>query len=383
MYNLEQQLKHECDQQPLWDLSWAPGGVCLICFTSGTTGQPKGVALSHSNLVFQAMAKASKVGLGGGFERKREVLLQMAPLFHIGGLSSPLTVLLRKGAQVFLPKYSPSNALTLIKKHGVTAFVAVPTMFQEMVQLALPSRFQTVVRVLIGAGGCDDDILQQGNTVFPNAVLWGAYGMTEAASSITFYKISPHAKSNIAGRACVGDPPIGIQVGLRPALDGKGMQIVTRGAHVMMGYWGRKQETDKAFLDGWLQTGDLGELDQNGQLWIMGRLKDIIRSGGETVVATEVESVLRSHSKVQEVCVVGVPDQRLGEKVAALARVTGADVDSQQFKFYCREKGLSSFKIPSIIATTNVALPRNSMGKIVKKDVQNLIVQGVGFQSKL
>eukprot|EP00887_Chlorella_sp_A99_P008051 scaffold12.g8051.t1 len=373
------------------ELRAAPGGAALVVFTSGSTGRPKAAVLSHAALHAQSMAKLLVCGYS-----RADVYLHAAPLFHIGGISSALAMLLAGAAHVFLPRFDPAAALALMAAHRVTSFIAVPAMVADLVaaaaaapasgaaspgaqatggQAAAP--LPSMRRVLLGGGGTAPELLHALALLFPAATVQSAYGMTEAASSITFRTewtpcaseedstataraASSNADSPVpstgtaaapraagapeaAGGACVGEPPPGIEVAVlqppagtpeppgatpgagagaaprgagRVALEGAG-EVVTRGPHTMLGYWADEGATAATMLPGgWMRTGDLGHLSQ-GRLWLLGRAKDMIKSGGENVHAWEVERALGAHPAVAAAAVVGVSDWRLGEAVAA------------------------------------------------------------------
>ncbi|KAK9908834.1 hypothetical protein WJX75_003532 [Coccomyxa subellipsoidea] len=314
------------------DVRIGADGAAMICFTSGTSGAPKGAVLSHAALHAQALAKLLVVGYRG-----EDVYLHCAPLYHIGGMSSMLAVLAAGATQVFQPVFSAASTLDLIAAHSVTAFIA-----------------------------------RRLHLLFPYAHCTTAYGMTEACSSITFRPMQPEAdpfhsrscapvtsrgpasrpetRPASAEGVCVGDPPPGIEVAVLcstsaaessemgteeaaqslprvSAVLGAVGEVVTRGPHVMLGYWGDPGASTGAILPGgWLRTGDLGRLDAGGALWLLGRLKDVVRSGSENVNAAAVERVLLQVPGVAGAAVVGLPHDRLGEQVSALL-VLHADVD--------------------------------------------------------
>ncbi|GBF96919.1 hypothetical protein Rsub_08999 [Raphidocelis subcapitata] len=411
-----------------------PCGGALIVFTSGTTSTPKGAVLAHTALLHQSMAKLAVVGYSA-----RDSYLHAAPLCHIGGLSSALAALLAGAQHVFMPRYSPADTARLVRRHRVTALIAVPAMVEDLLALgaegegagdgsapapgASAGSLPSVLRVLVGGGGMRPAVAGLVVRLFPNAVVSTAYGMTEAASSITFLcpaartAAEPGGSSNSApSGVCVGAPAPGVQVAIAaPTADGpNGLcgerplplsasspgpspvgEVLTRGPHVMAGYWQDPEQTQKALLpDGWLRTGDLGALDAAGRLWLVGRAKDTVRSGGENVHAAEVEAALEQHPAIAAAAVVGLPHSRLGEMVAAAvvlrpgwawreelggSTATNAAaggrrlVTPAELQQHCRAAGLTAFKLPRRVAVL-AELPRNSSGKVVKPAVKQALL---------
>ncbi|KAF8056856.1 AAE14 [Scenedesmus sp. PABB004] len=398
-------------------LSEAPGGA-VVCFTSGTTGASKGAVLGHGALLHQGMAKLAVVGYCAA-----EVYLHVPPLCHVGGLSSALALLLAGGAHVFLPRYTPAAALSLIMRHHVSALIVVPTMVADLAAAAAagerrgapgappgpPPALPSLRRVLVGGGGLGAALARGAAALFPAAELLTAYGMTECSSSLTFI---PLAEQQAAGAArgsgagggagvCVGWPAPGVCVRVDPAPghaparggggggDGGGGvgEVVSAGPHVMQGYWRDAPASAAARTrDGWLRTGDLGYLDARGALWLLGRAKDTIRSGGENVHASEVEAALLSHPGVRAAAAAGLPHARLGELVAAGVVLApgwtwadgggsgggGRRVGAAELQAHCRALGLSPFKLPRLLAALP-ALPLNSSGKVVKPALQDAL----------
>ncbi|PRW57638.1 2-succinylbenzoate-- chloroplastic peroxisomal [Chlorella sorokiniana] len=335
----------------------APGGAALIVYTSGTTGKPKGVTLSHAALHSQCMAKLLMCGYCAD-----DVYLHAAPLFHIGGLCSALAMLAAGARHVFLPRFDGPALLDAIRQHSVTSFIAVPTMVAELLAAASSAGVATlpsVQRILVGGGGMSPALQSGLAALCPAATVHTAYGMTECASSLTFATLWGPGGAGLtnsagsgsggaggsqpagpAGGVFVGKPPPGIELAIylppagdaaeagsgggsgsgggggRVLLAGEG-EVLTRGPHTMLGYWDDDDATAAAQLPGgWLRTGDLGCLSQ-GRLWLLGRAKDMIKSGGENVHAWEVERCLVDHPAVSMAAVVGAADWRLGEAVAA------------------------------------------------------------------
>jgi len=412
----------------------SPDGAAIICFTSGTTGAPKGVLISHTALHFQALAKMTVVGYNAD-----DCYLHAAPLFHIGGLSSAVAVLMAGGTHVFMGRFNASVMLDIIDNSKVTAFIAVPAMIADLAAVASklpvtaaatgPNQYHSVQRVLVGAGGMSQDQEHNMQVVFPNATVHTAYGMTEACSSMTFKLLfgpkhgtlsQGRVKGSTSSEALppglgvsVGSPPPGVEMAVLTSSEGchprdeamlsitcRGEgELLTRGPHVLMQYWGQPLHTQEALLSGnWLRTGDIGIIDADGQIWLKGRVKDVIRTGGESVHAVEVEKVLVQCPAIQAAAVFGLPHERFGEQVAAVIVLdetiswTGLLLSSaplsapsapltQSFvKRFCQQAKLSSFKIPRVIAAQYVPLPLNASGKVMKMNLKEALLAIDSYQ---
>ncbi|CAO2176598.1 unnamed protein product [Urochloa humidicola] len=387
----------------------APRDVALICFTSGTTGRPKGVAISHTSLIIQSLAKIAIVGYG-----EDDVYLHMAPLCHIGGISSCMAILMAGGCHVLIPKFDANSAFNAIKEHGVTSFITIPAIMADLLSHARKEKISgpvmTVTKILNGGGGLSEELVDGASQLFPHAAIFSAYGMTEACSSLTFMPLNKaklHEPKNQpgghSGGVCVGKsaPHVEIQIGM----DGKNTNssptgnILTRGLHTMVGYWANnKVDSSDCIRNGWLDTGDTGWMDKAGNLWLMGRQKGRIKTGGENVYPEEVELVLSQHPGVARVMVVGIPDSRLGEKVIACVCVRdgwkwvdaraehqgkGNEVSSQILHEHCRMKKLSRFKVPRSYYQWRQPFPVTSTGKIRREELKREILATTQIPSNL
>lgn len=345
-------------------------GACSFCFTSGTTGKPKAVMLTHEGVCAASRAKHEVVGYERG-----DTYLHCAPLFHVGGLSSAHASLAVGSKHVFMPKFDVKDALRLIDEERVTAFIAVPTMMAMMTREVKENpdaavSGMSVRRILVGAGRLMDGQLEAIRSVFPNAVVTLAYGMSETSSSVTFLRPDdPRLEGDpmFAGNAVRG-------VEIKTNADG---ELLVRGPIVMLGYHGvDRQDTFDA--EGWFATGDLGkvaesespESETGARVWLYGRVKDIIKTGGENVVPHEVESVLNSHPDVETSAVAGVPDPTWGETVVAFVQRKastrgGETCEAKSIVDHCVDANLARFKVPKRIVFVD-SIPLNAMGKVSK-----------------
>lgn len=353
-----------------------PQDTAVIVYTSGTTGRPKGAELTHLQLYMNADIPGRLFDV-----QPDDIVILALPLFHVFGLSSILDVCVRFGcAMSLIPRFTPAAALDAIQRDRATIFEGVPTMFADLLSHPDLDRYDlSSLRVAISGGASiPAPLLDAFEERFGLVVLEG-YGLTETASTTTF-NVSAKERRVYS----VGKPIWGTQTQvwddqgrpLPPGQDNVG-EVVTRGLHVMKGYWHAPEATAAAFSGDWLRTGDLGYLDEDGFLFIVSRKKEVIIRGGYNVYPTEIENVLHAHPAVSEAAVVGVPDERLGQEVMAVvtahpaARLVEADLTS-----YLRER-LAAYKLPRIFEFCQ-ELPKNTLGKVLKDELVRARVTRAG-----
>lgn len=382
----------------------APNGAAIICFTSGTTGKPKGVTISHSALIMQSLAKLATVGYC-----EDDIYLHTAPLCHIGGISSAMAMLMIGACHIIIPKFDAKSAIKAIEKFHVTSFITVPAMMADILSLIRIEEAwkgnETVKKLLNGGGGLSPELIKDATKFFPKAKIISAYGMTETCSSMTFITLydpqgenSYHVISHLPGAVCVGKPAPHIEIKIASEGSNRIGSILTRGPHVMLGYWSHvsAKAMSLASDEGWLDTGDIGQMDEYGNLCLVGRLKGRIKSGGENVYPEEVESILSQHPGVHAVAVVGVPDARLTEMVVACVRLrenwrwneSSFDHYSQSksktlsghiLQQFCRDKHLTGFKIPKFFIVWKKQFPVTTTGKLRRDEVRNEVASSMRF----
>ncbi|KAF3450298.1 hypothetical protein FNV43_RR06378 [Rhamnella rubrinervis] len=387
--------KHFVRDLPL-DYSWAPEGVVIICFTSGTTGRPKGVSISHSALIVQSLAKIAIVGYS-----EDDVYLHTAPLCHIGGLSSAIAMLMIGACHVLIPKFEANSALEAIEQYGVTSLITVPAMMADLIFTIRGKETRKgrdcVKKILNGGGGLSTELARHASKFFPRAKLLSAYGMTETCSSLTFmilYDPTSETTSQTLETpderkcdsvqpqgVCVGKPAPHVELKISVERSSRIGRILTRGPHVMLGYWDQSpSKTSDSCNKHWLDTGDIGYVDDYGNVWLIGRTNGRIKSGGENVYPEEVESILSQHPGIMNAVIVGIPDARFTEMVVACIRLRtewkwsnrslGHSVveeklylSSDILRQYCIKKSLTGFKIPKIFVLWKKPFPITSTGK--------------------
>ncbi|MCT2582074.1 long-chain-fatty-acid--CoA ligase [Actinophytocola gossypii] len=341
-----------------------------LFYTGGTTGTPRGVMLSHDSLMLSALGCQAS----GAFISRDGRLLHVAPMFHLADIAIWTCGLLAGSAHVTLSGFTPEGTLDEIVARGVTDVLLVPTMIQLMVDHpnAASADLSGVRRVLYGTSPISESLLARAVERFSGAGFTQAYGMTELAPVATILEPADHevpALRRSAGRAAphaevrvVGPDDVELPRGTVG-------EIVVRGDNVMLGYWQREQETETALRGGWMHTGDGGYMDENGYVFVVDRMKDMIISGGENVYSVEVENVVARHPAVAGCAVIGVPDQRWGERVhAVVVLLPGHELTEAELRDFCRED-IAGYKCPRSVEFVD-QLPLSGTGKILKRELR-------------
>jgi fatty-acyl-CoA synthase len=326
----------------------------LLIYTSGTTGKPKGALLTHANCFWTNLSFDLATGI-----RPEDVVLQVLPQFHCGGWNVQSILAWWKGAKLVLERgFDPARTLDLIERERVTTLMGVPANYLFIAQEPRFAEADLSSLRLAVVGGAP----------MPEALLdiWAArgvdivqgYGLTEAAPNVLC--LPPEDARRRAGYAGKPYPYVACELSAES-------ELLVRGPNVFPGYWRNDEGTASAFRDGWLLTGDIAERDDEGNYRILGRLKDMIVSGGENVYPAEIEAALHDHPAVADVAVVGVADERWGEACAAFV-VAESPVSEAELREHCRER-LARFKVPKSFTFVD-QLPRNSMGKIQKSELK-------------
>lgn len=338
-----------------------PDDVALFAYTSGTTGRPKCVPLTHANVLWSSRNIAEHYALTAA-DRSLVVL----PLFHGHGLiGATLSTLASGGSVVVPPRFSASEFWRLFGEHRATWYSAVPTIHQVLLARAdsdgAPHSGPRFIRSC--SAPLAPTILTNLENRFGAPVL-EAYGMTEASHQVATNPLPPlvHKPGTVGLSAEIS---IIDENGRHLAAKSSG-EVVVRGPNVMRGYRNNPEANAAAFTDGWFRTGDIGEVDNDGYLALIGRIKELINRGGEKISPEEVETVLLQHPAVAEAAVFGVPDPKYGEEVSAAVVPRGA-ATAEQLQRYCRTR-LADFKVPKQIHLVS-AITKNAMGKVQRRDL--------------
>ncbi|MGA9858074.1 MAG: long-chain fatty acid--CoA ligase [Solirubrobacteraceae bacterium] len=340
--------------------------TAVILYTSGTTGKPKGAELTHANLTRNAEGSRNLFGFDSN-----AITLGALPLFHSFGQTCGMNATLGGGGTLTLiPRFDPGKALEIIQRDKVNIFQGVPTMYGAMLHLSDREKFDTSTLEVCASGGSamPVELLKGFEKAFHCKILEG-YGLSES---------SPVASFNHADRerkpGSIGTPIEGVEMKVvdddgNEVQQGEVGEIVIRGYNVMKGYWHRDEDTAETIREGWLHTGDMGRVDEDGYFFVVDRKKELIIRGGYNVYPREIEEVLYEHPDVREAAVLGVPHDEYGEEVgAAVALKEGANATPDQLRDYVKEQ-VAAYKYPRQVWIVE-DLPKGPTGKILKREIQ-------------
>lgn len=343
--------------------------LAMLQYTGGTTGRPKGVMLTHANLLAntqQVNAWCYRLEVG------KERYLAALPMFHVFGL----TVLLNQavgqaGTLLLIPRFEPKMVLETIRRRKPTVFPGAPTMYIALLNhpMTKEGEFASVRLCVSGAAPLPREVQEKFERSTVGKLIEG-YGLTEASPVTHCNPVWGFRKNGTIGLPLPDtDARIVGENDLEPLAPGGIGEVVVRGPQVMKGYWNRPDETAEVLKDGWLRTGDIGTMDEEGYFTIIDRKKDIILAGGYNVYPREVEEVLFEHPAVKEASVLGVPDAYRGETVKAFVVVKdGWQVSEMQLDRWCRER-LAAYKIPRSYEFRD-SLPLSLIGKVIRRKLR-------------
>ena len=338
--------------------------VLALVYTSGTTGRPKGVALTHANV----LANVHFLNYWLPY-KEGGVFLHAAPMFHIVDFPLLFAAPAFGTCQVTIPKFSPQYFCEAVERDRVTHTVLVPTMINMLTQFPDLAKYDlaTLERVAYGGSPMPPELINHTREVLPRVKLVQGYGLSETGF-LTALLDDAHTGERLlsCGRPCPGiDVRVVDESGAEVGPGQRG-ELVAPGANVMRGYWNNPDETTRAFRGGLFRTGDVGYQDADGYFYILDRLKDMIVSGGENVYSGEVEAVIYSHPAVREAAVFGIPDPKWGELVTAcVVRKPGSTLVAEELIAHCR-RSLATYKVPRRVEFSETDLPKSGSGKILK-----------------
>ncbi|MFC2036295.1 class I adenylate-forming enzyme family protein [Chloroflexota bacterium] len=352
----------------------------ILMYTAGTTGFPKGVMLPHNSFsiyVLENVTPADPVS--------EDSNILTVPLYHVAGIQAMMAAIYGGRTLVMERQFEAKEWMGLVQAEKVNRAMMVPTMLKLLIDNPEFSSFDlsSLKVITYGAAPMPIEVIKKAIELFPGISFINAFGQTETASTITTVPPDDHDLSGTEAEnaiklkhlSSIGKPMADVEMKVisEDGLDlpqGDVGEIVARGPRVMSGYWKDEEKTDKTIdKDGWVHTGDIGYMDEDGYFYLAGRATDMIIRGGENISPEEVEGVLLSYPKIEDGAIIGVPDDEWGEVPMAVVVVKeGEEVTAEEIMEYCRVN-LASFKRPRSVVFTD-ELPRNPMGKIIKKQLR-------------
>jgi len=345
--------------------------VAVVLYTSGTTGKPKGAMLTHKNIY----SNASDVGEYLNFSNDDRVITAL-PMFHVFCLTVSLNApLLMGGTLVIVPKFSPAEIYRVAREHKATVFAGVPTMFNFILQYpGNVEDFKTFRLFISGGASMPVALLENFEKKF-NVQVSEGYGLSEASPVTCFNPLDRPRKAGSIGTSIVNVENKIVNEEGEDLQPGEVGELIVRGPNVMKGYYKLPEETAATIKDGWLYTGDLAKMDEEGYFYIVDRKKDLVIVGGYNVYPREVEEVLFAHPSIVEAAVIGVPDSDFGEAIHAFVVKSDNSLTEEAVRSYCSEH-LAKYKVPAVIEFLE-DLPKNTTGKILRRTLKENVVSPV------
>ncbi|MGO4329441.1 class I adenylate-forming enzyme family protein [Cupriavidus sp. 2TAF22] len=372
---------------PVPDIGIEPDDDATIFYTSGTTGKPKGALGTHRNSATVAVAglfspirnylRRGEAIPAPDPEAPQKGMLLAVPFFHVTGCMAVLNGALANGTKIVLMRrWEPVRAMELIERERCTAAGGVPTIAWQIIEHPERARFDlsSLENMNYGGAPASAELVRRITEVFPHSAPGIGWGMTETSATFT-----SHSGEEYVARPESGGPAL--PIGEMKIVDGRGRslpvgetgELMVRGANVVRGYWNKPEATAQTFIDGWLKTGDIARLDDDGFLYIVDRMKDMLIRGGENIYCIEVESTLYDHPAVMDAALVGIAHRTLGEEPAAVVALKpGAEVTEAELQAFVGER-LAAFKVPVRIVFCPEMLPRNANGKILKSTLRKML----------
>ncbi|MCC7269037.1 MAG: acyl--CoA ligase [Caulobacteraceae bacterium] len=374
--------------RPLPEVALAPDDDATIFYTSGTTGKPKGALGTHRNMTSNVMAGG--ISLARGFLRRGEqppvvdphdapqrVSLIVVPLFHVTGCSANMVPAVNAGGKIVLMyRWDAERAMQLIEREKVTATGGVPTIAWQLIEHPARAKYDLSSLQAVSYGGAPSapELVKKIVEAFPASQPGNGWGMTETTATFTSnsgmdYR---HRPDSCGVAAPVGDMKIMTVEGDRELPVGQVGELWAKGPNIVRGYWNKPEATAATFVDGWVKTGDLARLDEEGFCFILDRAKDMLIRGGENIYCVEVEDALYEHPDVMDAAIVAVPHKTLGEEPGAVVHLKpGGTATEAELRAFVRER-LAAFKVPVKIEFWAEPLPRNANGKILKTELKKV-----------
>jgi acyl-CoA synthetase (AMP-forming)/AMP-acid ligase II len=362
------------------DVEVLPDDDATIFYTSGTTGKPKGALGTHRNLTTNIMSGAFSgarrmMRLGEPMPAPaRKTVLTVIPLFHVTACSAMLMGAFAAGhTMIYMRRWDAIEAMEIIQRERVALTGGVPTIAWQLLEHPDRAKYDLSSLESIAYGGAPSapELVKRIYEEF-GALPSNGWGMTETMATVTSNPAEDYLNrpTSCGPPVAVADLKIMDPEGLSEMPVGEVGELWARGPMVVQGYWNKPEETAETFIDGWVRTGDLAYLDEEGFCYIVDRAKDMVIRGGENIYSSEVENVLYAHPAVTDCALIGIPHRTMGEEPAAVVHLApGAEASEAELKAWVRER-LANFKVPVAIRFVDGTLPRNANGKILKKDLK-------------
>jgi len=362
------------DHEPVLDAASTGDDLAALFYTGGTTGRSKGVMLSHRNLTLNSLHMLALVDW-----HCDDVVLHAAPMFHLADGAVSFCSATLAANNCFIEAFDPTATLAAIEKYRVGAVLLVPTMVNMLVNHPDIGNYDisSLRSLLYGASPMPEAVIDRAIEVMPDVLFYQAYGQTETSPVLTVNGPASHLPGGpFADKMrAAGQPVPGVDVAI---LDAAGAEvprgvvgeICARGDTMMLGYWNRPEATAETIRDGWLHTGDGGKMDEDGYVFIVDRVKDMIISGGENVYSAEVENAVHQHAAVAECAVIGIPHEKWGEQVHAIVRLReGEELAAADLIAFCKTR-IADYKCPRSVDFRTDPLPLSGAGKILKTELR-------------
>ncbi len=345
--------------------------AAILMYTGGTTGFPKGALLEQRAEVLNVYHVLAEIGLREG----RRFLFQ-SPMFHAALVAGVLGIPATGATSVTIPLFDPELVVNVIESQKIDTTMAIPVMLSmlERVEGFAAERLQSLRQLVYGASPISRDLLQRWLEMLPDTDFIQGYGMTEASSALTFLNAEDHRRGGDALNSS-GRPLLGVELQITDSLGqplprGEAGEVCARGGNLMREYWRKPEETKAAMREGWYRTGDMGFIDEAGLLHLTDRMKDMIVTGGENVYSIEVENAISSHPAVQDVAVIGIPNDSWGEAVHAIVVLRqGMKASAEELIEYARQF-LAGFKVPKSVEFQDGPLPLSGAFKPLKRELR-------------
>ncbi len=353
----------------------------VLMYTGGTTGLPKGVVCTQRAEILNCY----HVGmvLQGGFA-EGEVNLIQTPIFHAASMVGLLATISGGGVTVLIPMFDPAGVIALIDRHKVSITTMVPTMIGMMVNdpSFRPDKIQSLKNLVYGASPMPAVLLDKLLDILPDLNIAQGYGMTESSSVLTFLTPDDHSKGGPRLRS-VGRPVPGTEICIQDENGnilppGETGEVCAKGGNFMTEYWNKREQTEKSFKGGWYHTGDAGYLDDEGYLFLVDRVKDMIITGGENVYSVEVENAISNHPAVAQVAVIGIPHDTWGEAVHAVVVTNDGHTITEEIIIAHARESIAGYKVPKSVEFRTDPLPLSGAMKVLKKDLRAPYWEGKG-----